>query len=421
MERVAKTRRNKQSWEIELQQWLRPFVEELGDKRRARWAPAYVRGLILPGERKSIEPIAKRVAPADLQQLHHFVSTSPWAAEPLQDVLVRKAQKLVGGGVLIIDDTGLVKKGDQSVGVGHQYCGQLGKNANSQALVSLTLARDEVPVAVGLRLFLPKQWTDNPKRCAAAGVPKTIAFQTKWQISLSEIDRVSKAGATFKLVCADAGYGACAGFRAGLDERDLLWAVGINFNQHVYALDTELIVAKPSKKGRPRKNPRVSKPSMSAKDFIEALGAKAFTNISWRRGSKGVLRCEFAAARVLVADGREVTGGIHLPGRQAWVVCERRDSGEQKYYLTNHGPTASLKTLAKAIKARWVCEQAHQQLKEELGLDHFEGRSWNGLNHHALFSMMAFCFLQHLRLQEKKRRAPPVRPRSHLSLASDSE
>ena len=400
---MAKTRRKKQGWEFELQKWLRPFVEALGNKRRERLAPLYVRGLILPGERKSIEPIAKRVAPSDLQQLHHFVSTSPWATEPVQEVLVKQAQALVGGGVLIIDDTGLVKKGVKSVGVGHQYCGQLGKNTNSQALVSLTMARDEVPVAVGLRLFLPKQWTDKPKRCAAAGVPKSIDFQTKGQIALSEIDRVIKAGATFGVVCADAGYGTSAAFRAGLDERGLRWAVGINFNQHVYAPATNLITTQPKQAGRKRKYPRVSQPSMSAKKFIEALGAKAFTDVSWRQGTKGKLGCKFAAARVLVADGKEVADGTHLPGRSVWLVCERRASGEQKYYLTNHEPNTPLKTLARAIKSRWVCEQAHQQLKEELGLDHFEGRSWNGLHHHALFSMMAFCFLQHLRLKEKKR------------------
>lgn len=421
MERVAATRRKAQSWEIQLQRWLQPFTEALGNKTRERWAPAYVRGLVLPGERKSIEPIAKRVAPNDLQQLHHFVSTSPWATAPLEDVLVKKAEALVGGGVLIVDDTSLVKKGDRSVGVAHQYCGQLGKMANCQTMVSLTMARDEVPIAVGLRLFLPKEWTDKRKRCTGVGVPDAVAFQTKWQIALDEIDRVVGAGGTFKVVCADAGYGSSPGFRAGLQERGLTWAVGISWQQHVYPSHTKMVQARDGKPGRPRIHPKVSHVAISAKKVFEQLGDDSFRVVSWRKGTKGTLRCKFAACRIIVADGREVSNGKHLPGQHAWLVCERRASGEQKYYLTNHPADTPLKELAAAIKARWVCEQAHQQLKEELGLDHFEGRSWNGLHHHALFSMIAFCFLQHLRLREKKRPARQARHQSHLSPQSGAE
>src|SRR3954454_3749414 len=218
-----------QGWAGELERWLEPFLARLRRKAQRRWAPFYLKGLILPGERKSVEPMAARVAPGDTQQLHHFVSTSPWATAPLEDELVEAADRLVGGPVtgLVVDDTALVKQGRHSVGVKRQYCGQLGKKANCQSLVSLTLARAGVPVGVGLRLFLPEDWSADAARRAAAGVPETVAYRPKWKIALDEIDRVLASGARFGSVLADAEYGKAAEFRAGLAERQLRFAVGI--------------------------------------------------------------------------------------------------------------------------------------------------------------------------------------------------
>src|ERR671938_1920175 len=186
-------------WEGKLERWLEPFLARLRRKEQRRWAPVYLKGLILPGERKSVEPMAARIAPGDTQQLHHFVSTSPWATAPLEDELVKAADRLVGGpdAVLVVDDTALVKQGRHSVGVKRQYCGQLGKRANCQSLVSLTLASAEVPVGVGLRLFLPEDWSADVGRRAAAGVPEAVAYRPKWKIALDEIDRVLAAGARF--------------------------------------------------------------------------------------------------------------------------------------------------------------------------------------------------------------------------------
>src|SRR5688500_14318169 len=168
-------------WEAELERWLEPFLARLRRQAQRHWAPFYLKGLILPGERKSIEPMAARVAPADTQQLHHFVSTSPWPTAPLEEELVKAADRLVGGpdAVLVVDDTALVKQGRHSVGVKRQYCGQLGKRANCQSLVSLTLARAEVPVCVGLRLFLPEDWCGEAGRRAGAGVPETVEYRPK--------------------------------------------------------------------------------------------------------------------------------------------------------------------------------------------------------------------------------------------------
>jgi len=397
----------REGWEDELGRWLEPFLERLRRQAQRRWAPVYLKGLILPGERESVEPMAARVAPADTQQLHHFVSTSPWATAPLEDELVKAADRLVGGpeAVLVVDDTALVKQGRRSVGVKRQYCGQLGKRANCQSLVSLTLARAEVPVCVGLRLFLPEDWCADAGRRAAAGVPEAVGYRPKWRIALDEIDRVLASGARFGCVLADAEYGRAAEFRAGLGERGLAYAVGIPPTQQVYPVDVTLALPERKPTGRPRKHPVPSAPSTGAADLIEAR-PEAFRAVSWRTGTKGPLSAEFAALRVRVADGPVAAGGRHLPGGEAWLVGEHRASGEKKYYLSNLPPDAALEVLAALVKARWVCEQAHQQMKDELGLDHFEGRSWRGLHHHALLCQLAFAFLQHLRLGGKKRRHP---------------
>lgn len=395
-------------WERDLELWLKAFLVRLSRPAQRRWAPLYLQGLLLPGERKSVAPMAARVAPSEVQQLHHFVSTSPWPLAPVEDELVRQADRLVGGheAVLVIDDTALVKQGRHSVGVQRQYCGQLGKRANCQALVSLTLARNEVPVCIGLRLFLPEAWVADPERCRRAGVPEGMTHRPKWRIALDEIDRVIAAGATFGCVLADAEYGKAAAFRQALSERGRLWAVGVLPTQKVYPADVTLRAPQRSTTGRPKRHPTPSAKSISAAELVAALPPAAFRRLAWRRGTKGPLKAAFAAVRVRVADGPLMAGAQHLPGEAAWLVCEHRTSGERKYHLTNHPADTPLRALASTLKRRWVCEQMHQQMKEELGLDHFEGRSWGGLHHHALMCMLAFAFLQHRRLAERKNRHP---------------
>src|SRR3954467_5183665 len=216
-------------WEDELEGWLEPFLGRLRRQAQRRWAPFYLKGLILPGERKCVEPMAARVAPADTQQRPPFVSPAPWATAPVEEELVRAADRLVGGpeAVLVVDDTALVKQGRHSVGVKRQYCGQLGKKANCQSLVALTLARAEVPVGVGLRLFLPEDWCADAARRAAAGLPEAVGYRPKWKIAPREIDPLLASGARFGAVLDDAEYGRAAESRAGLAERHRTYAVGI--------------------------------------------------------------------------------------------------------------------------------------------------------------------------------------------------
>lgn len=399
-----------------LEHWLRPFLAKLGHARRRDMCPLYVAGLIGPGERKSMEPIAARHAPDCYDRLHHFISNGLWDASPLETELAHQANRMIGGGgsVLVIDDTALPKKGRHSVGVAPQYASSLGKTANCQTLVSLTLARDEVPVVVGLRLFLPESWTSDPLRLERAGVPGIWRVrQTKPEIALGEIDRLIAAGVQFGTVLADAGYGLSAGFRQGLSQRGLAWAVGIPKHQKVYPVDVDLVFPVAGR-GRPRQHSIPATLSAAAETI---LAKRSWNRVSWRNGTKGPLAARFTAQRIRIADGPPQRigskGQQHMPGEEAWLVGERRDSGEQKYYLSNLPADANLKRLVAAIKARWVCEQAHQQMKEELGLDHFEGRSWRGLHRHVLMTMIAYAFLQHQRLGQtgRKKKSPP-RPAS---------
>ena len=387
----------------DLDRWLAPFLAALGHKKRRTWAPLYLRGLMGPGERKSLQPMAARLGLPGHDQLHHFITSPTWDDGPLWRVLAERADRLLGGpeAVLVIDDTALPKKGDLSVGVARQYCGALGKRANCQALVSLTLARGEVPIPVGLRLFLPQEWTSKPRRCARAGVPAAeVEARSKGEIALAELDRLRAAGVRFGTVLADAGYGASAAFRRGLDERQLLWAVGIPRNQKVYTTAVRLRWPR-ARRGRPRKTPV---PSEAPRAVEDVLAAARWRRVTWRRGTKGALAERFAAVRVRVGDGPITRPSRHLPGEEVWLVGEWRSSGERKYYLSNLPPDTPRRALVAAVKARWVCEQAHQQLKQELGLGHFEGRSWTGLHRHALMTCIAFAYLQHLRLEAARGR-----------------
>src|SRR5215204_6322317 len=284
-------------WESALQTWLEPFLTHLRHPARRRICPLYVAGLIGPGERKSLQPIAARLAPADYDQLHHFVAVGPWEEAPLEAELLAQADRLVGGAdaILVIDDTALPKKGPHSVGVACQYASALGKQANCQTLVSLTLAKNEVPIPIALRLFLPETWTNDPERLQPAGVPD--AFQTersKPEIALAELKRALNAGVRFRAVVADAGYGISAAFRQALSAVGLLWAVGIPRIQKVYPINVQLAPAPPPR-GRPRKT---LIPDLEAVAAEKMVADGPWRWLTWRHGTKGPLRAQFAAVRV---------------------------------------------------------------------------------------------------------------------------
>ena len=349
-----------EDWRSDLDVWLSPFLAALRHKTRVRLCPAYIAGLIGPGDRKSIQPMAARAGDgAGYDQLHHFVASGVWDAAPLQATLLAAADRMVGGddAWLIINGTSLPKKGTHSVGAAPRYASALGKNANCQTLVSLTLASREVPVMVGLRLFLPESWISDPARLDRAGVPQDLrGYRTKPEIALAEIDRIRAAGVSFGCVLADAGYGLSAPFRQGLSDRGLTWAVGIPYKQKVYPADVAMVFPVAGR-GRPRKRHIPDVTSIAAQAMPETA---KWQTVSWRRGTKRRLSARFAALRVRVADGPPQRihdmGAQHLPGEEVWLVGEHRSTGERKYYLSNLPPDTTLKQLAGAIKARWICE-----------------------------------------------------------------
>src|ERR1700732_2827551 len=381
------------NWEDELRGGLKPFLDRLGHKSRRRMCPLYVAGLIGPGDRKSVQPMAERLAPGNYDQLHHFIADGIWDATPLETELLNQADRLVGGrdAVLVIDDTSLPKKGERSVGVAPQYASALGKTANCQTLVSLKHAR--VPI-------------------------EHRTPRSKPEIALAEIDRAMAANVRFGCVLADAGYGLSAPFRQGLTERGLAWAVGIPRHLKVYPVDVKLIWPITKVRGKPRKHHVPDILSIAAEQMLASAKWKA---VSWRSGTKGRLKARFSALRVRPADGPPQRiwdkGQQHLPGDEAWLIGEQRAQGRRKYYLANLPAATDLRTLAATIKARWICEQAHQQLKEELGLDHFEGRSWQGLHRHALITVIAYAFLQHRRLATARRKKKNHRPAASANFA----
>ena len=298
------------SWRTELERWLAPFLAGLSHPARRGMCPQYIVGQIGPDDRKSVQPMAARCGEVGYDQrgevgydqLHHFVVAGMWDSAPLQAALLKEADRLVGGtgAFLVIDDTAMPKKGSHSVGVAPQYASSLGKNANCQALVSVTLASREVPVMVGLRLFLHESWTSDPENMAKAKVPadRPTAL-TKPEIAIEEIDRVRAAGVRFGCVLADAGYGMSAPFRQALSKRGLSWAVGIPYRHNDYAADVAMIFPV-SGHGRPRQRHIPDSMSVAAEKL---LAEQPWRSVSWRRGTKGRLTARLAAVRVRVADG----------------------------------------------------------------------------------------------------------------------
>src|SRR2546428_1474283 len=275
---MAKTTLN---WEAELRGWLEPFLERLGHKARRRMCPLYVSGLIGPGNRKSIQPMAENTI-----NFTTFIAAGVWDARPVETELLVQADRLVGGSdaVLVIDDTAIPKKGTHSVGVAAQYASALGKTANCQTLVSLTLARGEVPVMLALRLFLPESWTSKRARLERAGVPTEYrTARTKPEMALAEIDRVIAAGVRFACVLADAGYGLSAPFRQGLTARKLAWAVGIPRHLKVYPADVQMIWPVAGR-GRPRKRHVPDILSMAAEDMLADATWQKHQLAHWHEG-----------------------------------------------------------------------------------------------------------------------------------------
>ena len=392
----------------EFDQYMAYLTHSLGHADRHSGLTGYCTGLMLPLSRKSVEPMAARVDPlhasAKHQSLHHFVAKAQWSD---QELLRRVAQWVVPvmdfgtGGWWIIDDTGFPKKGMHSVGVTRQYCGVLGKQDNCQVAVSVTLACEKGSLPVAWQLYLPRAWAEDKARRLKAGVPEDIEFATKPQIALQQIQSLLRQGAPHHCVLADAGYGIDYAFRQSLSDLGLRYMVGITSAVVVWPPGLEPLPPKPySGMGRPPVMPRrtAKRQPMNVKALAQSLPDSAFHNISWREGTNERLTGRFAALRVRCAGGN--VGKARLLAEQ-WLLIEwPADQAEpEKYYLSTLPETTALNDLVGAAHMRWRIERDYQDLKQDLGLGHYEGRGWRGFHHHATLSIAAYGFLMAQRLK----------------------
>ena len=388
-------------------QYLEHLAEGLGHSDRHSGLRGYCTGLMLPLARKSVEPMAARVDPlhasARHQSLHHFVAKAEWSdAEMLRRVCQWVVPKMdfSRGGWWIIDDTGFPKKGKHSVGVTRQYCGMLGKQDNCQVAVSVSLACDQGSIPVAWQLYLPEEWATDTARRARAGVPETAEFATKTQIALQQLRALLAEGAPHHCVLADAGYGVDTAFRQALSDMGLTYAVGVTSAVVVWAPGVEPLPPVPySGKGRPpvvpRRTPELQ--PVSVKALAMSLPARAFKTITWRDGTNAPLSGRFAALRVRHAGGN--TGKARLRPLQ-WLLIEwPKDQAEPcKYILSTLPEDTPITELVSATYQRWRIERDYQDLKQDFGLGHYEGRGWRGFHHHASLSIAAYGFLMTERL-----------------------
>jgi SRSO17 transposase len=341
-------------------------------------ASQYLEGLFNDSERKSMQAMHGRLSdPIHYQALQHFITHSPWPAEPLWTRLADVVPERRG--VLALDDTGLPKQGRHSVGVKRQYSGTLGKTGNCQVAVSSLLIAKDLVWPLSCELYLPHDWLDDDARRAEAGIPSRLRFREKWRIALAQVRAVLKRGFQLTAVVTDADYGSIVGFRHGLERLGLRYAVAIRSNLNLW------------RSGARR--------AYSAAALAAQIPTRHWQRVCWGHGTKGPLAARFVALRVRPTRSRG----------ERWLLCERSlTKDERKFYLLNLDASASLKELVVLARCRWPIEQQYRELKDELGWDHFEGRTYRGWSHHTVLTAIAFVFLQ------LERRRSPNEPRPTL-------
>jgi SRSO17 transposase len=391
-----------------LEAYIDGLASVIGHADRVKPLHDYCVGLMLPAERKSVEPMAAITAPgrtsAQHQSLLHFVGQGQWSDEK---VLAKVREQVLPGierhGAIrawIVDDSSFPKQGRHSVGVARQYCGQLGKQDNCQTMVSLSLANDYASLPVAHRLYLPQEWIDDDARRAKAGVPEDIVFKTKPQIALDQIRWACEAGLPRGVVLMDAGYGVDATLRMALTDLGLTYVAGVLPSTLAWKPGTR---PEPGE-GAPKKGRRGDSDILSLKEIALGLPARAWRTVKWREGTCEKLSSRFARVRVHVAH-RHLTAERHA---EEWLLVEwPRDEPEPtKYWLSTCPKSIAIDELVDLAKLRWRIERDYQDLKQEVGLGHYEGRGWRGLHHHITLSIAAYGFL----ISERET-IPPSAPR----------
>jgi SRSO17 transposase len=392
--------------EARFRRYVEGLVSVIGHADRAQPLCDYCTGLVMPVERKSVEPIAAITAPgrtgAQHQSLLHFIGQGGWSdaavLAKVREVVLPRIERHGPIEALIIDDTSFPKQGRHSVGVGHQYCGQLGKQANCQVAVSLSLANHAASLPVAYRLYLPKDWAEDKARRHKTGVPEEISFKTKPEIAVEHIRWAHAIGLPGDLVVLDAGYGNDAKLRGAITELEKVYVAGIQAQTLVWPPGTP--------PGKAPKQGRHDAPgAISVKEVAFGLRAKPWRTIAWREGTNDQLSSRFARVRVHVASKHEG------PGKPApeWLLIEwpRGEDEPTKYWLSTLSADISFSALVDAAKLRWRIERDYEELKQEVGLGHFEGRGWRGFHHHATLCIAAYGFL----ISERET-IPPSAPRS---------
>jgi SRSO17 transposase len=363
----------------------------------------------MPGERKSVEPLAAVTSPARVsaqhQSLLHFVGQAPWSdtalLERVRDQVLPVMERQEPVRAWIIDDTGFPKKGRHSVGVARQYRGQLGKQDNCQVAVSLSVATPSASLPIAWRLYLPQAWADDAERRKKAKIPDEVVFQTKPRIALDQLRAAHAQGVTPGVVLADAGYGSDGAFRAGATALGLAYVVGVQPALSVWRPSEGPTPPPPKPKGvRGRQLTRLKRhpdhPATSAKALAFELPPQAWKEVRWREGSNSPLASRFTAPRLRPAsrDWKRTE-----PHPEAWLLIEwpKGEPEPTKYWLSTLPADTSIEDLVNTAKLRWRIERDYQDLKQELGLGHYEGRGWRGFHHHASLCIAAYGFMVSLR------------------------
>jgi SRSO17 transposase len=396
--------------------YIEGLAEAAGHADRHAPLKNYCKGLLLPGERKSIEPMAARLAGDNVgrmhQSLHHLIADAPWNdQEMLEQVWQRVLPSMQKHGPVvawIVDDTSFPKQGKHSVGVARQYCGELGKSDNCQAAVSLSVSTWHSSLPIAWRLYLPEVWCQDAERCRQAGVPEEVGFQSKPDIALEQIRQAREHPVPAGVVLADAGYGKGTQFRTALTQLGLQYVVGIESNATVWRPGQQPLPAPARKPGRGVPSKRLPRRAdhqpVSVKQLALGLPSSVWKEIGWRQGREGTLRSRFAAVRVRPAH-RDYQRTEPYP--EEWLLIEwpKKESEPTKYWLSTLPEKTSLKSLVKMAKHRWIIERDYEELKQELGLGHYEGRGWRGFHHHATLCIAAYGFL----VAERNRFSPCAR------------
>ena len=412
-----------------LEGFLGKLTAGLGRSERRRWAGVYVRGLLLDGERKSVEPMATRLGESD-QDLHHFVSHSPWSADVLLEGLA-KTTATTPPAYWIIDETSFPKAGNRSAGVQRQYCGALGKTANCQLAVSLHRADEAAGTSqpLGWRLFLPESWADDPARCQRAGVPPGLVHHSKQDLALGLLDQALGWQSPAGIVLADEAYGGAFEWRLALRERGLFYCVRVPWTTTAWQEPPRFGEPAPVRRGfRAKRGPLLGPEPKHLLSIAQELPVSAWKKVTWRQGTKGPQRSRFSAVSLWAAHGWKQGPQPERVEEVALIEWPEGEPAPTRYWLARlPKKKVALAKLVATAKARWRVEQDYRELKDELGLDHFEGRGWQGFHHHVALVTAAFVFLrqEQMRLRRRAQKkpatthaaagAPPPASRAHPS------